>query len=441
MRQSYSPIVRNIVSMKKFICFCFVLFAWSQGISQLEETYNDNRNYIEDIGSVQFYSHSADSIREQDYLNPAVIGLGSSQKLRLEFDDRKGGFTNLLYRIVHCDKDWYFSNLNEIEYLEGFNDEEIDNFGYSTNTYSEYTHYSLSLPNDDIRWLISGNYMLFIYEEDTLLPVLSRRFIVVEPSVNLRGTISKPQDISNVRSHHELKLSLNHDNFDINLPLNEIYLTVMQNGNTNSAYHNIQGTFTRGNNVHFEAYSLQLVFPALKEFRSCDIRSLKYRSEFVHSIDQNDYNTNVLMDLDKKRADKHFYTEPDANGGFVIENRDFRFGEVSSEYANVTFSLEAPLPYSEDVYIVGALSNWEAEEKFRMDYDAERGLYTKDVELKQGFYDYMYALLKDDGILAIEDIEGSWYETDNEYQVIVYYRENGSEYDRVLDVGVIKYQF
>jgi len=417
--------------LKSLLAFILLSF---QAHAQLENTVNANMIYVDYIESVQFRLESV-------ALSLPIVDLNSRTKLTLEFDDRDGGFKNYLYRVVHCDKDWYFSNLDEIEYLDGFNDEEIDDFGYSTNTYSEYTHYSLTLPNPDLRWLISGNYMLFIYDEDTELPVLSRRFIVTEKVVNATGTISKPQDISKVRTHHEINVTVNHDNLRITRPLGEIFVSVMQNGNTNSAYHNIQGTYTRGNNIHFDDYALQITYPALKEFRSCDIRSLKFRSEFVHSIEQNDYNTNVLMDLDKKRSNKNFHTVPDANGGYIIENNDYGSGDVSSEYANVIFSLEAERPFLEEVYIVGAVSDWKPKEKFRMDYDAERGIYTKDIELKQGYYDYMYGLLNEDGLFEMDPIEGSWYETDNEYQIIVYYRENGGEYDRVLDVAMISYRF
>jgi len=356
--------------------------------------------------------------------------------LRLEFDDMDGGYKNYTYQVIHCDKDWNRSDLHEIEYIDGFNGEEIDEFAYSVNPYSEYTHYELTIPNDDLNWTISGNYLLIIYDQDMEVSVLTRRFIVTESAARVSALMIKPENLSKLRSHHELKINIDFNGLKIRRPKEELFLTVLQNGNTNSAYTNLAGTFVRQNTLFYDDFD-GVTFPALKEFRNCDVRSLKYRSEFVHSIDQEDGVTHVLLDLGKKRADKHFHTEPDANGGFIIDNKDYGDGDVSGEYVRCIFTLEAEREYDEDVYIVGALSDWKAKEKFKMEYVPTSGLYEKVVVLKQGFYDYMFATQNADGLLEMDVIEGSWYETENDYQLIVYYRAIGGEYDRVIDVTVI----
>ena len=410
-----------------------LLVLLSSIVISLQAQYDDilyrNHTYFDFIQSVQF-SHSG------LVLSLPIINLGSSGQLTLEFDDREGGYKNYTYQILHCDKDWNPSNLTELEFMEGFNGEEINEFAYSTNAYSDYTHYTLVLPNEDLRWTISGNFLLIIYDQDMEHTVLTRQFIVTESAAEVSGLVIKPQNLQKMNTHQELKVNVNYDDIRIMRPQQELFLTVMQNGNTNSAYSNVKGTFTRNNTLFFDDFDA-LTFPALKEFRSCDVRTLKYRSEFVHSINQEDGVTYVLMDLGRKRANKHYYTEPDANGGYIIENKDFADGEVSSEYVQAIFTLETEGELEEDVYIVGAFTDWQVREQFRMEYDHSRGLYEKTLHLKQGFYDYMFATEDQNGMLNLDIIEGSWFETENDYQLIIYYREMGGEYDRVLDVSVI----
>lgn len=412
----------------KYLALTFFLSLSIATSAQFTNIFYNNEIYVDYIESVQF-SHRGLS------LSLPIIDLRGG-RLFLEFDDREGGFKNYTYHIIHCNKDWQPSPLDEIEYIDGFNGEEIDEFAYSTNGYSDYTHYELALPNDDINWMISGNYLLVIYDQEIEVPVLTRQFIVTESSAVVTGIVSKPENSYKRNTHQELKVNIDLKNLNVRNPQEEIFLTVMQNGNTNSAFVNVQGSYTRNNNLFFDEYD-QLVYPAHKEFRSADVRSLKYRSEFVHSIDQKDGVTNVLLDMGKKRSDKNFHTEPDANGGYIIQNKDTGDGDVRSEYVNVIFTLQAEREYDENVYIIGAFSDWKARDKFKMEYDFARKLYAKTIVLKQGYYDYMYALENQDGLLEMDIVEGSWFETENDYQLIAYYRAFGGEYDRVIGVRVL----
>lgn len=407
-----------------FLCFFLSL---AQG--QKSDFIYDNFVYVDYIKTVTFGHRGLSTSIPVIDLNSRFQG-----QLRLEFDDMEGGFKTYLYRIIHCDKDWYPSDINEIEYMEGFNYEEIDDFEYSSNGYSEYTHYSLSLPNDDLRWLISGNYLLVIYDEATNVPVITRRYMVAEDLANIAYNVRKPKNVSKMNTHQELELRINLKNIYVSRPMSDIYVTVIQNGNWNSAQRNIQGNYIIGDILYFDNYDY-IVFPALKEFRNFDIRSLKYTTEFVHSIDQTDYQTTALLDMGRKRYTRNFVSEQDANGFFVLDNFDAPDPEVSSEYVNVIFTLESHKEYEEDVYVVGAFSDWQAKEEYRLEYDEVRRLYVGQAWFKQGRYDYMFALQNEDGSLDIDLLEGSWYETENDYLVLVYYREFASLYDRLIGVA------
>jgi len=398
-----------------------------QSYSQQEIIY-DNMIYVPYIKSVTFAHKSLSTSLPIIDLNSQFEGA-----LSLEFDDIEGGFKDYNYSIVHCDKDWYPSGLDEIEYLEGFNGEEIDNFGFSSNAYSEYTHYTLDIPNFDLKWTISGNYLLIIKDNDYNVPVLTRRFMVAENEMIIGYNLIRPKNVQKSDTHQELELSINYENFNVGRPRQELFISVIQNGNWNSAIENLQGNYVVGDMLKFNQFD-QITFQALKEFRSFDIRTLDYTTEFVNSIDRDDVETNVLLDLNKRRYDRNFLFEQDANGFFVLDNLDARDAPLSSEYCNVIFNLESHKEFENDLYIVGAFSDWQAKEEYRLDYDSTRELYLGEAPFKQGYYDYMFALKNDDGFLDIDFVEGSYYETENDYLIIVYYRPLGAEYDRIVGV-------
>jgi len=355
-------------------------------------------------------------------------------QLLLEWDDLDGGFKEHTYKIIHCDKDWKPSDLDEIEYIDGFNNEEIDEFAYSVNGYSDYTHYELMLPNDDIKWTISGNYIVIIYDADLQLPVLSRRFMVAENRIGIGYQLVRPKNVQKSLTHHELEIVLSYNDFRIRQPREELYVSVLQNGNWNSAIHNLYGTYERNNKLFFDQYDM-ISFPALKEFRSFDIRPISYTTEFVNSIDQGDDETTVLLDLNKKRSNRNALTLIDANGFFIIDNFESRSEpKVSSEYCKVVFNLQSEREFERDIYMIGAFSDWQAKEEYRLEYDAVKGLYLGAAYFKQGYYDYMFAMEQEDGFLDIDLIEGSSFETENDYQVLVYYREYGARFDRLVGV-------
>lgn len=424
-----SLLFQRYLNAMKQLFFCVFLFPFSL-LAQWEDLkfLCEDAVYADYIQTVSF-RHST-----LEFSLP-IIDLGSNGSLRLEFDDREGEFKNYIYRIIHCDKDWVPTiTLDETEYLDGFNDQDLPDFGYSSNGYSEYTNYGVTLPNEDVNWMVSGNYLLIIIDSDLEVPVITRRFIVAEKSVNIGIQISNPKDVSKYRTHHELDLIIDYKNLHVSRPIQDISATVMQNGNWNTAKTNVEGTYNRDNKLYFDKYDL-ITFPALKEFRRFDIRTLNSRREHTHSVERNDFETNVLLDLGESRVWKpNFLNDPDVNGQFLLANDDYGNASVSSEYANVIFSLAMDSPFLQDVYLVGAFCDWNPNDKYLMDYDTERRIYTKTVPFKQGYYEYLFAVLEEDGLLNPSPIEGDLNKTNNDYQVIVYYSRPGTQYDRVLGV-------
>ena len=397
-------------------------------VAQDEDLVYEDEVYLDYIKSVKFHHQSL-------FTSMPIIDLNSAGKLVLSFDDLEGDDKEYIYEIIHCDKDWNPSDIEEVEFLDGFNSEEIDEVDFSRGTYQDYTHYDLVLPNDDVTWTISGNYLLKVYENEydkTL--ALSRRFMVVEPRVTVIADMIRPSSVSKIKSHHELTFDINYENFTIRNPRNEIEVVIMQNGRWDNMMSGIVPKFITGDIIKFN-YMDRLNFPALKEFRIFECRSKRYTGERVHSIDLNKDGMDVLIDLDESRANKFYHTYDDLNGNYIIETRDDDSDQVTAEYFNAIFALDLRRElYEGDIYVVGKFTDWKLKEEFKMQFNSQNQIYVGDGLLKQGFYDYTY-VLKDSRGISFDALEGSWEETENEYSVLVYFSEFGSRYDRLIGLA------
>lgn len=384
--------------------------------------------YLDYIKSVKFHHRSL-------FTSMPIIDLGSSGQLVLSFDDLEGEDKEYVYEIIHCDKNWKPSEIEEIEFLDGFNSEEIQNIDFSRGTFQYYTHYELVLPNDDVTWNLSGNYLLKIYENEydkTL--AITRRFMVVEPLVTVLADMIRPSSVSKIKTHHELVFEVNFEKFNVRNPIGEIEVAIMQNGRWDNMMTEIKPKFVTGETMRFN-YMGRFAFPALKEFRVFECRSRKYTGEGVHAIDINDQGMDVLLNLDENRANKFYHTYPDLNGNYIVETVDYNNDQVTAEYFNAMFALDLHQElYDGEIYVVGKFTDWKLRDEFRMYFDNQNQIYIAEGQLKQGFYDYMY-VLKDSNGVSFEALEGSWEETENEYSILVYYSEFGSRFDRLIGLA------
>ncbi len=424
--------------MKKNI-FCkvgllYLFLLCFSGIHAQDELIYEDKVYIDNIKSVQFKGVSSQTS------NFPVIQLNRG-KLYFSFDEIGTELYRYRYKVIHCDRNWNPTDIDRFEYIDGIDYQEIENYQFSNNSYVDYVHYSLQLPNDDYTWNISGNYLLVIYEgrDEDALPIISRRFMVAEQAVDVAVTMKSPINAGKNRSHQEMDLQVNSRDLYIGDPLREITATVIQNGNWATKIEGLKPTFKSNGLINFR-YNDKVVFPGLKEFRNFDIRHLQFASEYVHSIDLHDYGTDVLLKLQETRKYGFYHTRPDINGSFYISNDDstvsetFRNDAVDGDYARVIFTLKSKgLNPFDSIYVVGGFNGWQLEDEYKLAFDTGRQIFTAEALFKQGYYDYMFAKVQD-GKMDIVELEGSSYETNNEYQVLLYFRENGSRFDRLLAV-------
>ena len=407
----------------------FLFFAPIFVFAQEEDAGKVYRNhvYLDHIKSVKWHL-------QQIPLSNPIVTLNSRSKLELSFDDLSDEAKTYTYTIEHCDKNWNPSDLTEFDFIQGFTDEEIENYEFSFNTITNYTHYTLTLPNDDFRWTISGNYLLKIYlDEDEKQLAITRRFMVVDPQMRISVDFTPPAMVSNTKTHHEIDFEINHKGVQINNPQTDINVVILKNGNWHNPITGLKPLFIRENKLVYD-YQNKIVFPAGKEFRFLDLRSLRFMPDKVSDISRTDDGYEITLFKEQSRAYSSYLHNEDLNGNFLIENLDENNPHLRSEYAYVIFALAMNLPLEDaDIYVYGGLTDWELKEEFKMVYNTLISGYVARPFLKQGYYDYLYAVVpKGSKKIDLEELEGNWYETENEYTILVYFKPFGKRYDQLV---------
>lgn len=354
--------------------------------------------------------------------------------LLLSFDHLGDQLKDYKYTLVHCNSDWQPSELDNNEYIDGFTDDRIISIQNSFNTLSTYTHYTLALPNRNMRWVRSGNYLLKVMDADQQDKlVLVRRFMVVEPLWRIEGEFVRTAQVSKSDTHHEIDFTVIPKNERISMPQNDVKAFVLQNGRFDNAIGPIKPYITRGSDLVFD-YQDKILFPAGKEFRFFDIRSYDYRGEGVAAITDRPTYFEVTLRTDESRFDRPVIFRPDANGRFVIDNQNANQTLLQCDYSMVLFSIKQTLPLEDaDVYVFGELSDWQYKPEFKMQHDPATGVYWCDVWLKQGMYNYQYMVVdRQTGVPDEDGFEGNWYATGNQYTILVYFRPFGARFDRLM---------
>ena len=386
-----------------------------------------NQVYSDNIHSVQFY-------REGWEFSQPVLILGSDQHLVLKFDDLSGEANTYSYTIKHCSADWTPSGLIESEYLDGFFENTIDDYENSVNTTIPYVNYLLRIPNDDVKPKISGNYVLTVWRNsDHTKPVLTRRFFVVDQHVGITGRVKPATYDSYKGPNQEVDFEVQHTGFPIQDPRGEVKILLMQNGRWDNAKTDLLPQFIRENTLVYD-YSEENVFPGGNEFRNFDMSSLRVNGRGIAGIQYLSPLYHVTLYPDKDRHGEDYHFENDINGHYLVKRDNVTDSDVEADYAMVHFSLDIQAPLTEgNIYVFGELSGWKCTPSNQMSYSIERKQYEVALLLKQGFYDYEYAYVRnDDGKINTSLLEGSHVETDNTYQIFVYYRGISSRYDQLI---------
>ena len=371
---------------------------------------------------------SLQAVVNEDWLSaPAVMNLGTDDVLHVSFDELSHDYHRYTYRIERCEVDWQPSEgMFESDWLEGFNDNVIEDYATSVNTVIPYTHYQFELPNNRCRLKMSGNYHLLILDDDNET-VASVEFMVVEQVMALSLQATTNTDIDMNESHQQLSVSLNYGSLRVTNPEEQIRLVVIQNGRQDNCRQGISPTFKSLNGLEWK-HTKELIFEAGNEYRKFEVLDPSHPTMGIDRIvwDGNNYQAYPFISEPRR----NYIYDVDADGAFCIRNSDNRENETTCEYVYVNYRLKtAPLPSGN--IIIDAQWTTEAAEQYVMTYDTSEDLWQAQILQKQGYYSYQYLWEKADGTRSILPSEGNFYQTQNRYQALVYYKGTGERTWRI----------
>jgi len=368
-------------------------------------------------------------------LSEPVLTLNSNEKLKLQFDDLSEEAKDLSFTFIHYDRDGKKSILTESDYISGFNFDHILNYKNSFNTIQNYYHYELTIPNENIQPIISGNYLLVVYDNSNPEKVyLTQRFWITENTATLSTKVQRANDIEIRNTHQELDVKVNIGTTKINNPYEDSKLVIVQNNNFKNAITTLKPVFIVDKEWDYN-YDLENTFEGGNEFRNFDVRSIKFLTQYIDHLQIDSINklTSVYLKREEKKNTQRYAVSDDINGRFLIKIYEGSDDALEADYVYVNFNLPVMEAFdSAEVFLFGEISNWEFNPAFAMNYNEENGCYDKTLLVKQGYYNYLF-FVKEKSANSPSPllVEGSHFETRNNYQLFFYSRDIGSRYDRL----------
>jgi hypothetical protein len=405
--------------------------------ARCQEPYSDDHGQVREM----VLDHSLKTVqlfRKGWPLSYPVIRLLGDVPLVLEFDDLGEEQSTFFYRLIHCNADWTPSDLGEQDYLEGYPENEIRNGTPSFNTYTSYLHYRLQIPNEDVRLLLSGNYLLLVYRHGNPDDVVfTRRFMVTEGSVHIEASAHIP-DLNMYRDCcQEVDFTVNHRGITIDDPYNDTRAVIYQNGLWDLGIETLQPYMVNPGELVYDFHE-ENVFPGGNEFRFFDTKNTRTPTYYVQRIAFVDPYFHFELKADKANPPHAYSFTEDINGRFAVEAEGSQDPGVDADYVIVHFRLDMLLPLEGSVYLAGALTNWQFDDLSRMEYNQEEQAYMKSLLLKQGVYNYRYLFLPAfSEQFEMAEIEGNHFQTGNEYLILFYHRPPGARYDSLLGHQVV----
>lgn len=403
------------ISLKQIF---FLLFA-SSIFAQVQEEVNPPEN----IKSIIFKGPTEDQF--------PVVKIG--EEIRLEFDDILANEQDYYYKIVHCDYDWTPSQLLKSQYLTGVDNQRIIDYGNSYTTLQPYSNYHLTIPNDNVRLKVTGNYLLEVYNNNYELQ-FSRRFVVYSDAVQVGALVKRSRDFKYLNEKQVVHININAASFRLVNPKKEVKIAILQNYHWPTAIYDVPPQFTIGSELVYK-YDKETSFYGGNEFLNFDTKDLRAPTSVISHIALEDIYHHYLF-RDRYRFDRPYNYYPDINGDFVI--RTLQGNDVSreAEYTNIHFKL----PYAQElaldeVYVFGKHNNYALTEDNKMTYNEETGMMEGILMMKQGFYNYKYVIKREDGVIDLNTVSGNFHFTENNYLVLVYYRNFGDLYDSIIGIG------
>ena len=414
--------------MRAMVCFWIICIGTISGFAQDLP----DHIYMPEIHSVKLFQQGNQS-------SMAMIALNSQDLLELHFDDLSGVVKNYYYSFELCNADWTKADINVFDYIKGVTQNRLDQYRFSTIATSKYVHYEALLPEKSCLPVKSGNYLLkvFLDADDTKL-AFTKRMMIVDKRVNINARLQQPFDTELMRTHQKLQFTVNTLQLNLLSP-QQGKVVILQNNRWDNAITDIQPSFIRGNVLEYSGEQ-DCLFAAGKEYRWADLQSFRFLSDRIDKIEHNRDQPDIFIKPDPERNGLRYLSYRDRNGWEEFNTTESVNPWSQTDYAYVHFSFVPRNNQSfvgKSVYLLGELTANEIGDSSKMYFDAEKGMYTKTLLLKQGYYSYIYVtkdIKNPDAKADLSVTEGNHWETENDYAILFYYRSFSSRYDELIGI-------
>ena len=417
------------MSFIRYTLFILLSFVGSAALCQQEEMI-----YKPYITTLQLHQYG-----QQQGL--PVYQLNSSGQVILSFDDTEGSLKNYYYTYVLCDYNWQPVNLNPFDYIKGFSQNRISNYRYSSIAFTRYTHYQAILPDRNVAVPTrSGNYLLKVFlDGDLNKTVFTKRFYVLDQKAIIAAEVVQPFTPQFFTTHQKIKFSVNIKDINSFSAAQQVKAVILQNNRWDNAQKDIAPTFVRGTSLEYNSENIG-IFPAGKEWRWLDLRSFRLQSDRVLKANYNKASTDIFLKPDGDRRAERYVYFPDYNGMYNISTYETINPLWQGDYATVYFSYVPPngIPYpQQDVYLRSAFTGYALSDKWRMKFNEEKLVYETSAFLKQGYYNYEYVLADQGDPTKSTPLEGNYWETENSYTILIYYKSFTDRSDQLIGVSQV----
>ena len=381
-------------------------------------------------------------MKEGDFMAAPSILLGSDERIIVSFDEWIEDYIDLQYRLIHCGADWEPSGMLESEYLDGFNIADIEDWAFSQNTFVHFVNYRVELPNERMNPLLSGNYIMEIFERDNPDETIGEaRFSVAEHSAEIIGSVSSHTDRGLNTEWQQMELRLIPTDVTIDDPYSMLRIDITQNSAPYSTATLRNPSRMEGKDIIY-SHLPELIFKAGNEFRRFESIRTNYNDMHVDSIRFLSRNYHVWLTPDRERESRQYSYDQTQQGRFLVREYNSTDSDLGADYVTVHFKLETPETVDADVYVEGEFTGWSHDDSSRMHYDYNQGAYLLEMPLKQGSYNYRYTAVPRRGTRQPDPsiIEGNKHETRNEYRVTAWYRPHGSRYERLISDRIFNFK-
>lgn len=420
--------------MNKVLIILVLKIISFQAFNQTYES-SEHKVYDKDIKTVQLYAFNNGS--NSPGLSPRVLNLNNNDRMVLEFDDLSGSYRQFHVKIQHCNLDWSVSRLSELEYLTEFNDFIINDYQISQNTKIPYFHYGFILP----QLKVAGNYVVLLYEDylsDS--PLASLQFSVVSPMVGISGDIQPAQDPALWQTHEQVNFELNYGNYQVSNPRNDFQIFIRQNYRAETTRSGFRATSINAGRrtLAYRFFDNENVFPAGNEFRYVDLRSNFSKGDNIAEIKQG-YEDNVWLVPQKTRSEKTYLEAVDLNGRFVVQTLDGDEPSINADYMHVHAAFLADNVNTGDkVCLLGGFNQFDCDNGGELFFNPEIDAYETTFLLKQGMYDFQFALVDASGKSNFTVYEGDFSSTKNSYEIFVYHKPPGAKSELLVGYTLIE---